>query len=261
MADRQYHDDIPMDDYYENGMLREDPDDIPAAKKKHNVPSGKSKRQAAMGKKIIIGACGIAAAALIITVAVLVSKRSNDGNRFAEKLSQCIGSQIQTAQSSSKIDLDSQTGFALIDNTLSDGASCTASKKTATVQGVSIPEWAIICNSPDGTLFDVWFYQYEMLEDTPYGIKRKAYLDPHQTAAGATTDQLEETLGIKPYCIHYLNDGTQTREYRYCFKDAETDNLTAYIITANFDRTGMLIGAPADRRVDFMSAILRSSLE
>ena len=50
MADRQYHDDIPMDDYYENGMLREDPDDIPAAKKKHNVPSGRSKRQAAMGK-------------------------------------------------------------------------------------------------------------------------------------------------------------------------------------------------------------------
>ncbi|MCQ2434158.1 MAG: hypothetical protein MJ062_02840 [Oscillospiraceae bacterium] len=261
MAGKQYQDDIPMDDYYENGMLRGEPEEPKQHKSKSRIPSGRTKKRAAAGKRLLIAVVGLTALALIVSLIVFIGKRRNDGARFAEKLSLCIGSTLQDAHKNLKnIELYSQSDYAPIDNLLQPFSACTTSKKEAVVQGVRVPEWNIICRADDDVLNEVWYYDYTVLESTPYGTKRKAYLDPNQVSTDTTIEQFEESIGLKPYCIHYAADHSQTREYRYCFEDAETKNLTAYIISATWNGSGGMLDH-SDRRVDFLTSLLRTSLE
>lgn len=263
MAGKQYQDEFSTEDYYANGMLRETPE-VPSnhpRKSKNTTPSGRQKKRAAAGKYFLIILVALIAVILIVSLVVFISKRKNDGKRFAKNLADCIGSSMQDTQKNAKnVSLLNQSDYAAIDQMLQPFAACVTSRKEAVVQGVHVPEWNIICRTNEDVLSEVWFYDYTVLESTPYGTKRKAYLDITQIASDSNIASFEDVLGLKPYCIHYNSDFSQTREYRYCFEDAETNNLSAYIITATWDKSETLLQQD-DRRVDFLTAILRTSME
>lgn len=260
MADKQYQDDLSMDDYFENGTVR-DADGGSAAipptttNKKSRMPSGKRKKKAERGKLILMIVVGVLVLVLIIWLIVSISKRRNDGAKYALKYSQCIGASMSDAMSNVKLSLHSESDYSVLNNAFQPFSNCATSKKKTEVQGVTLPQWMILCNTTESNLSDVWFYDYRVLEDNPYGTKRKAYLDPSQVSTG---EEFEKELDLKPYCIHYLPDHTEVREYRYCFEDAETGDLTAYIISAQLNAG--VVTTVTDRRVDFLSAIIKSSL-
>lgn len=262
MADRQIQDDLSMDDYFENGTLRESPTETEAStprRKKSRVPSGKRKKRAALGKRFLMISCVVVALGLIIGLSIYVTGRKNDGARYAQKFSLCIGNTIQDAKSNVKLALTESSDYTILNHLNQPFAACAVSKKQAEVQGVTLPEWSIICRTDGDILTEVWYYSYEVLEDNPYGIERKAYFDPSQVAANVSPEQAEDQMKLSPYCIRYQADHTQIREYRYCFEDAETGDLTAYIITGTWDTNDELLSL-TDRRVDFLTAILKSTL-
>ncbi len=222
---------------------------------KNRTPSGKRSRRAALGKKILAAICAVTAIGLIGGIAIYINVSRNDGAKHAEKLSLSIGASIADAQKVSKVELVDGSEYALLNQLLQPIGGVYESTKSTKVQGVSMPEWIIHCDVTDQTLGEIAYYNFEMLEKNAYGTERKTYLEPAALNAGCTVEQAESILGLSPYAVFYHTDRTETREYRYCYEDGETGNLTAYIITTKWSAEGGMVSA-TDERVDFLSEIL-----
>ncbi len=263
MADKKQKDELSMEDYFENGMLREE-DNPRKLLKKHRFfrkrkPAQKKDGQSVNLKRILIIAGIAAAVVLIIWLSVLLIRRRNDGAGYAEKLSEGIGTPLNSAVSAAKAPHSDQSAYLALSNAIPTYDYCGASGKEVVVQGVHLPQWILFGDADGDTLTDVWFYRFSELERSPYGTERKAYLDPTQITMGAELEKVESQLGLTAYCVHYQNDHTQQREYRYCFEDAETGDLTAYVITCRMDAEGNLKEI-FDRRVDFLSMLVKSTM-
>lgn len=260
MADQRSYDES-MEAYFNGDEL-----DVPVSRDvdeprpvshaaKNRVPSGKRSRQAALGRKILAALCAVMAVGLVGGVIIYVNVRRNDGAKHAEKLSMSIGTSVADAQKNAKVELLSGSEYQLLNQMLQPIGGVYESKKSTKVQGVKLPEWIIRCNVDEGVLGEVVYYNYELLEKNSYGTERKTYLDPSAIAAGSTVEQAESILGLEPYAVIYHTDRTETREYRYCYEDGETGDLTAYVITTKWSAEGGMTSA-ADVRVDFLSEIL-----
>lgn len=261
MADQRSYDEQTMDAYF-NGEDFDVPlqNEAPAAKPvshaaKNRVPSGRRSRQAALGRKILAALCVVMAVGLVGGVIIYVNVRRNDGAKHADKLSMSIGTSVADAQKNAKIELVSGSEYQILNQMLQPIGGVFESTKSTKVQGVKLPEWIIRCNVDEGVLGEIVYYNYELLEKNSYGTERKTYLDPASLTAGCTVEQAESILGLSPYAVTYHTDRTETREYRYCYEDGETNDLTAYIITTKWSAEGGMISA-GDVRVDFLSEIL-----
>ncbi len=257
---RDYEEQAQMDAYF-NGDDAYDIsiDPAPVVPKSHaaknRTPSGKRSRRAAMGKKILAAVCALTAIGLIGGIIIYINISRNDGAKHADKLSLSIGASVTDAQKVSKIDLADASEYTLLNQLMPAGGGVFESTKSAKIQGVTVPEWLIHCDIADGTVGEITYYNFEILEKNAYGTERKTYLDPASLTAGCTTEQAEAMLGLTPYAIYYHTDRTETREYRYCYEDGETGNLTAYIITTKWSAEGGMVSA-SDVRVEFLSQIL-----
>ncbi len=261
MADQRSFEEQEAMDAYFNGEDFDIPiDSAPVTKPvshavKNRTPSGKRSRQAALGRKILAGLCVITVIGLVGGIAIYINVSRNDGAKHAEKLSMSIGASVADAQKVSKIELLDGSKHALLNQLMQPVGGVYESTKSAKVQGVTLPEWIIHCDVNDATLGEIRYYNFELLEKNAYGTERKTYLDPASLTAGCTVEQAENILGLEPYAVIYHTDRTETREYRYCYEDGETGNLTAYIITTRWSAEGGMISAD-DVRVDFLSQIL-----
>lgn len=222
---------------------------------KNRVPSGKRSRQAALGRKILAALCALTVVGLVGGIAIYINVSRNDGAKHADKLSMSIGASVNDAQKNAKIELVSASEYQVLNQMLYPIGGVYESTKSTEVQGVTLPEWIIHCNVDEGVLGEIVYYNYELLEKNAYGTERKTYLEPASLTAGCTVEQAESLLGLTPYAVTYHTDRTETREYRYCYEDGETDDLTAYIITTTWSAEGGMISA-SDVRVDFLSEIL-----
>lgn len=261
MAEQRDFDEQAQMDAYFNGDDAYDVsiDPAPVVPKSHaarnRTPSGKRSRRAAMGKKILAAVCALTAIGLIGGIVIYINVKRNDGAKYAEKLSLSIGTSVADAQKISKVTLSDASEYPLLNQLMPAGGGMYESTKSAKVQGVTMPEWLIHCDIADGVVGEITYYNFEILEDNAYGTERKTYLDPASLSSGCTPEQAEDILGLSPYATYYHTDRTETREYRYCYEDGETGNLTAYIITTKWSAEGGMISAN-DVRVDFLSQIL-----
>lgn len=257
---RDFEEQAQMDAYFNGDDAYDIPIDpapvVPTSHAaKNRTPSGKRSRRAAMGKKILAAICALTAVGLIGGIIIYINVSRNDGAKHADKLSLSIGASVADAQKVSKIELADASEYPLLNQLMPTGGKVYESTKSAKVQGVTMPEWLIHCDISDGVVGEITYYNFEILEDNAYGTERKTYLEPASLAPGCTPEQAEDILGLSPYAIYYHTDRTETREYRYCYEDGETGNLTAYIITTKWSAEGGMVSA-SDVRVDFLSQIL-----
>lgn len=225
---------------------------------KNRKPSGKRNRRAIAARRVLAALCGVVAIGLVIGITVYVSSRRNNGAKHAEKLSLSLGASVMDAQQNAKINLVSESKYSILNPMLQPIGGVLESKKTIEVQGIHLPQWLILCDVTEGLLTEVTYFNYTVLKEQSYGTERKSYLEPSAAALGSTVEQTESLLGLSPYAVSYHGDRTETREYRYCYEDAETENLTAYIITAKWNAEGGLTEI-SDVRVDILSGILGNS--
>lgn len=259
MADRDQSQDISMDDYFTEGLAQNKAPSNPfssgePSKQKNHTPSGK---RSVRGKRIVIILCAVLLLILILWLIIFIRKRSNDGARFAQKLSLSIGAQITSAQKNADVTLAELSGYASLNQAaaLSADSNICESKKTCTIQGVRLPEWAIFCWTDGDVLSTVTYYHFKLLEKNLFGTERKAYIDPALVTAGAAVDKVEEQLDLTPYSVQYLPDHTVERVYRYCYHDGDSSDLVAYTITAHWDSNGALTSI-TDSRMNYMDALL-----
>ncbi|MBR4200708.1 MAG: hypothetical protein IKQ91_05470 [Oscillospiraceae bacterium] len=235
---------LDMEEYFNEGLAEKtepnNPFEVlepePPRKKK---ASGK-KMKAMKRKRILIVAAAALLLVLILAIALLIAKRRNDGARYARKLASGIGQQITAAQKSAGVTLAQESEYATLNTLYASFQGITESRKSCHIEGVKLPQWAIFCNTDAEELTNVTYYNYALLEDSIFGTKRKSYLDPNLVSLGVPAAQVEEQLDLKPYRIQYLQGKQELREYRYCYKDGNSDEIAAYVITATLDEAGML---------------------
>lgn len=267
MSDKHITQDLSMEEYFTQGLAAGEEDFPPAAppQKEHGRKSGKQSRGPEDGgkprrnrkgfRRILICAAVFVGVIAVICLALFISVRRNDGARFANKLSGSIGKTLTAAEHDSPISLHGQSANAYVNRLVPPNSYVGDSRRSCKVQGISLPEWSIVCASNGEMLGSVTYYNFELLEKSAFGTERRSYLDPGTVKQGADPEQTEETLGLSPYMISYLSGGVQTREYRYCYDDAETGNLVCYRLTAQWDAQGGLTNITANP-IDFISTIL-----
>ena len=264
MADKERTDELSMETYFQNGLQDDQEPNNPfePAKQEKHAKARSSKIRKLSGakpgklKRILIVAGIAAAIILIIVIVAVIQRRRNDGVRISSKISAGLGGPIGAINEMGGVDISGQSKYAVINGLLPAGSFVTESRKECKVEGVNLPQWTIVCETDDSKLTSVTYYHYELLEKNYLGTERKSYLDPKTVPSGADIEKVESFLGLEPYSITYLADKSQQREYRYCFKDAETGDRTSYIITAVWNETGIL-SLCSDTRVDFLAAILK----
>ena len=271
MADYQKDNGLSMEEYFNEGLTGEPEMENPfepATKETHHASAsgkrsllsrdrrGKGKSDPKRLRRIGICAGAAALVILIISIAAFLAHRRNDGIRHTEKFAKLLGQPMATAQNSGSLDVSGKSAYPAVTGMMPAGSYTAESRRKCKVEGVHLPEWSIILSPQAEQLGAVTYYHYELLEDDMLGKKRKSYLDPASVPQGADPERTEDALGLSPYSISYLADGTQVRTYRYYFVDGETKDCTSYIITASWNAAGVLSDI-SDERLDYIGSILQ----
>jgi len=264
MADKNNTGEFSMDSYV-NERLSEDVEPMNPFEVQPTEPSKKSKRK--FGKKLkkvnlrsrktLIIAAAVFVLILFLIIFIWISKRRNDGARYARLLAQNIGRSVKTAEKKADIDLKDESDYATLKQLYISYQAIAESKKDCKIQGVHLPEWAIFCNTDASELTSVTYYNYELLEDSIFGTERKSYLDPNLIPLGSSISDVEKKLDLEPYRIQYLQGKIQIREYRYCYDDEESGDIVSYAITAKWNENGDLAEIKDIRR-NYIGTLLAS---
>lgn len=262
MADKALKKDLDMENYFDEGLAEKtepnNPFEILEPEQPRRKKSTGKKKSAAKRRRILIAAAAVLLLVLILAIALLIARRRNDGARYARKLAGGIGQQITAATKSAGVTLAQESSYATLNKLYASYQGIAESKKSCHIEGVKLPQWAIFCNTDAEELTNVTYYNYALLEDNIFGTERKSYLDPNLVTIGGTTSQVEDQLGLKPYRIQYLQGKQELREYRYCYKDRDSDEIVSYVITAVWDESGALQNYPTDVRRNYIGTLLAS---
>lgn len=260
-------DEFSMERYFEEGLSdgREpnNPFEPEPAKKKHPAKKKGGSKLEALKKnlKLILIVLAVIAAIIIgIIIAVTVSKRKNDGAKFARTIADSIGLTMTSAKQSSKIELTADSAYPAVNATFYMYNDKAESKKTVKLEGSTYPQWLIVCDKDGDNLAGVKFFDFRALDDSVYGEKRNGYLDTKTVQAGAAIEQVEQALDLVPYCTQYLRDGTQQRDYRYFFKDSDTGDTVCYTVSALFNANDVLVNV-SEARTNYMAGILLNGIK
>lgn len=261
MADSDKTGEFTMEDYFKEGLADQtepnNPFEIQESSHKNTKKAKGGTKKKGGFKRILIIIGIIAVLLLALAIFIFIKIRQNDGARYAKKFADNIGQYVDVAQKSADITLAPESSYPPLNQLFASYQGIAESKKSCKIQGVRLPEWAIFCNTDAEELTNVTYYNYELLEHNVFGIERKSYLDPNLVTVGAPVDQVEAYLDLVPYRIQYLQGKTELREYRYCYKDGDSGDTVAYVITAIWDENGALTNI-SDSRKNYVASLLAS---
>ena len=260
MADKEKTGELSINNYFDEGLADGSEPNNPFEVLEPEQPKKKKKvvkRNHVKRKRVLVILIAILLLILAAVIFFLVQRRRNDGQRYARKLAENIGQQLNAAQKAAGISTNEHSAYATLNNLYSSYQGIAESSKSCRIQGIKLPEWAIFLNTDVEQLTNVTYYNYEVLEKNVFGTERKAYIDPQPVKIGSTAETVEALLDLVPYRIQYLQGKTELREYRYCYEDGDNDEVVSYVITAIFDENGALTSINGTRR-NYIGTLLAS---
>lgn len=262
MADQAKTGELSINNYFDEGLADGtepnnpfevlEPEQPKAKKKKKTVKRSQPKR-----KRVLVILCVLAVLVLAAVIFVFIQRRRNDGQRYAKKYAENIGKQLSSAQKAAGIAPKQRSDYSTLNSLYSSYQGIAESSRSCRIQGIKMPEWAIFLNTDAEELTNVTYYNYELLEKNVFGTERKAYIDQQQVKKGYSVDAVEQLLELVPYRIQYLQGKTELREYRYCYKDGDSDEIVSYVITALWDENGALTDISQNKR-NYIGTLLAS---
>ena len=208
----------------------------------------------AKGTLILVGV--ILAIILIIVIGVMLSMRRNDGARYAELLSEQIGTSPESAQKYAHVTLEGSSEFACINMAAQGVPHLFESKKTVEVSGVSIPQWVIYVEENNNTLTGISYYDYKQLKKYGNGTKVKSHIDTSGITTGMDAQAVQHYVGFAPLKVRYTSEGVQ-ETYKYYYKDQNTGNTVSYLLYVNY--TDGLASSASETENTFILSVLTVS--
>ena len=260
MADKEHTGELSINSYFDEGLADGTEPNNPFEVLEPEQPKKKKKkvvrRNHVKRKRILVIFCILLVLLLAAVIFIFIQHLRNDGQRYAKRFSENINKQLSTAVKSAGISPKDRSAYSTLNNIYSSYQGIAESSKHCRVQGIKLPEWAIFLNTDAEELTNVTYYNYDLLEKNVFGTERKAYIDHQSIKPGATLETVEQTLDLVPYRIQYLQGKTELREYRYCYKDGNSDEIASYVITAVWDENGKM--SIFDTRRNYIGTLLAS---
>ncbi len=183
-------------------------------------------------------------AAIVLTLAVVIAviigvnqyrKWRNDGERYAQNLSEQIGVSPKTAEKYAKLKLSDASAFPYINMVMEQkGYSYVyESSETVSVSGVAIPEWVVLITVDNATVSEVVYYDYKELGKYGNGTRTKDHVSATGIVSGMDSALVQEYTGFAPLCTRYEKDVT-TEYYKYYYTDQNTGNVVCYVLTVEY---------------------------
>lgn len=184
---------------------------------------------------IVLAVCVIVAIVLIIA---LIS--ANKGQKTAQKLAKGIGDPLDEVSDSIDYPLSGQSSYEFLHN-LCDAQYVCTDEKEISIEGITVPKWAIFCNTQgdDDEIVSVTLYDFARLEDSFKGSEESESIDVSSLEEGMDYKDFEDVVDIKPYVTTYTGK-TTIYQYRYYYEDVDK-NQTCHMIWAEFDSDEELV--------------------
>lgn len=253
-------DEYSMNEYFSEGLEDEEAPETKREKRgggeKKEKKKAPKKKRGGRARTVLIVLCVAAVLIVLIWLLIYLRVRSDDGARIAKKLSLLIGTRVTDAEKSANVTLSNQSDYAVLQNAAISSGAYAQSRKTCDLEGVKLPQWAILCGTDGENLQNVVYYNFEALEKNLFGTPRKAYIETNLIQQGAKVQDVEDTLDLPPYSVTYGADKTETRVYRYCYEDPDNHSDTvSYVITAVWGEDDNLISI-TDARINYIESLL-----
>jgi hypothetical protein len=189
----------------------------------------------------------------IIAAVIVFSNWRNNGVAYAEKLSEQIGVSAETAQKYAHVTLKGASEYACINMAAEEYPYVYESTRTTNVMGVSIPQWVIYVQEENSTMTEVVYYDYRQLQNYGNGVKTNQKINPAGITMGMRAEGVRQYVGFDPLCRAYDTKGMH-ETYKYYFKDQNTGNTAAYLLTVTY--SDGLVSAVAEEENYFILNVL-----
>ncbi len=211
-------------------------------------------------KRVKIFIALLAVIALIIAICfICFGISSNKGLRKTEKLSKKIGQPMEKATSYADIDLSKSSDFQYLNSAI-DYNGVFESDKKIKIYGINMPQWAIFCTEDMfGNLSSVSYYDFRLLKENINGIHKKNKIDLSSVTSGMSKKDVDSIIDMDPYKTN-VSDGTISRNYKYYYRDKQSDSIKSYNITILFSSSDEKVNAPViEEETSLISYILEDT--
>lgn len=219
--------------------------------------SPKSRKQ-----KLII-AVRVAVIAVLLALVVLLivfaadSVSASKGRKIFDSVD--LGRDIEMINSKAKAEFISGKASAYgAVNHISDYKYICESENAVNVDGIQLPEWAVLLRTDDGgAVNEAVLYNFSLLKHNWMGTKTAARLEPSTVEFGMTIKTAERALGLKPYTIiKESRENTSVYIYRYNYTDSESGNTCVRNFYVEVSDVDGKVKSAYDKQLDYLGMIL-----
>lgn len=228
-------------------------------KKKDRKSSHSAKEKFIAAVRII---CVVLIAILIIIIIVfaVMSVKAGEGKRIFDKIP--LGRDVEkiSAETGADFSAGKNSLYGAL-NYIADHDFICESEKSIDVNGIQVPEWAILLNK-DGSdnVIRAVLYNFSLLRHNWMGEKTGDKIDASMIQFGMKQKEAERIIGLKPYTITKESEGnTETFTYRYHYTDEASGNncvMNLYVVISDVDGQ---VKDVYDEKLDYINLILKGN--
>lgn len=137
------------------------------------------------------------------------------------------------------------------------------SEKSVTVDGIMLPEWAVLLKeNSSGVMEEAVLYNFSLLKHSWMGSRTASKLETTSVEFGMSIKIAERALGLKPYTIvKESKDNISVYVYRYHYTDSESGNNCVMNFCVEVSDVDNQVKNVYDEQLDYLNLILQTNVD
>lgn len=225
------------------------------AKNKRNAAAKGKNQKLAVGVRIA-GIVVLLAVVVILIIAAVNSIGASKGRKIFDSAD--LGRDVEMIKSKTKAEFISGKASAYgAVNHISDYDYICESEKAVNVNGIQLPEWAVLLKADDGgAVNEATLYNFSVLKHNWMGARTAERIEPSTVEFGMTAKAAERALGLKPYTIiKESKENTTVYIYRYNYTDSESGNICVRNFSVEVSDVDGKVKSAYDSQLDYLNLI------
>ena len=136
------------------------------------------------------------------------------------------------------------------------------SEKSVTVDGITLPEWAVLLReNSSGAAEEAVLYNFSLLKHSWMGSRLASKLEATSVEYGMSIKSAERAIGLKPYTIvKESKENISVYVYRYHYTDSESSNNCVMNFCIEVSDVDNQVKNVYDEQLDYLNLILQTNV-
>lgn len=136
------------------------------------------------------------------------------------------------------------------------------SEKSVTVDGIMLPEWAVLLKeNSSGVAEEAVLYNFGLLRHSWMGSRTASKIETTAVEFGMSIKSAERAIGLKPYTIiKESKDNISVYVYRYHYTDSESGNNCVMNFCIEVSDVDSQVKNVYDNQLDYLNLILQTNV-